>query len=77
MIFLICKIYLKEICKLYCKICNIIICVKCCILEYKGYNFIDFEDRYNLKKINIENDIEEIENVIFFIYGEIRNELEY
>lgn len=58
-------------------LCNNFICVKCLILkEYKDYNVVDLEDSYNLKKENIKKDIEEIENVIFLIYEEIRKVLE-
>lgn len=74
--FLICNMYLKEICKLQCKLCIVFICVLCFVfVKYKGYEFIVFEDFYNIKKEVIKKDIEEIENVIVLIYEEIRNEL--
>lgn len=54
--------------------CNIFICVKCFILEYKDYYIMDFKYIYNLKKVNIELEMEEFENIIFFIYEEIKKE---
>lgn len=78
LIFLICKLYFNKMCYLYCKLCDVLICVLCIVFdEYKGYDFRVFEDIYKIKKECIEKDIREIENVIVLIYEEIKNELIY
>lgn len=52
-------------------------CAKCYISkEHKDHNVIDLENSYNSKKANIEKDMEEIKNVIFPTYEEMRKTLE-
>lgn len=52
--------------------CNIFICFFCMVFKkYKGYNFEEVVEVYKIKKKNIEKDVEEIVNVIFFFYVEI------
>lgn len=52
-------------------------CAKCYISkEHKDHNVIDLENSYKSKKVNIDKDMEEIKNVIFPTYEEMRKTLE-
>lgn len=77
LIFPSCKKHSKETCRLQCQSCNFFMCAKCYISkEHKDHNVIDLENSYNSKKANIEKDMEEIKNVIFPTYEEMRKTLE-
>lgn len=72
----ICKVHKITPCELQCKSCDEFICILCVASnKHTGHDFLVLENIYNIKKMDIDKDAEEIENVIAPTYEDIRNEL--
>ncbi|XP_065929382.1 tripartite motif-containing protein 2-like [Magallana gigas] len=67
-----CQNHFSKICELFCKQCNIPICVKCASSkEHKGHEFIDVVETLENQKEIILRDLQELEKSIYPKYQEI------
>ncbi|XP_062578769.1 uncharacterized protein LOC134240723 [Saccostrea cucullata] len=72
-----CATHPTKTCELKCKECDIPVCPSCFTSnKHKGHHFLELSEVYNSKKIDIEKDTEELQNIISPTYEEIRNDLE-
>ncbi|XP_065929578.1 tripartite motif-containing protein 3-like [Magallana gigas] len=67
-----CQNHSSKVCELFCKQCDIPICVKCASSkEHKGHEFIDVVETLENQKGIILNDLQELEKSIYPKYQEI------
>lgn len=72
-----CTTHCNKTCELKCQQCSQYICTFCVASEdHKGHAFIVLEDMYKAMKQDIKKDTEDLQNVLFPNYEELRNELE-
>lgn len=57
-----CSSHESYICDVFCKDCNIPICIKCLTRDHRQHNFISLEDFLDERKTEILNEIQEIES---------------
>lgn len=62
---LYCKIYDYKKCELYCEKCEIFVCLKCVFGKfYRGYNFIEILVLFDIKRICVIKESDNIKNYI-------------
>lgn len=59
-----CSNHESYICDMFCKDCNIPICIKCLTSYHRQHNFISLEEFLNEKKKTMLNEIQEIESKV-------------
>lgn len=59
-----CASHDKYVCEIYCKDCSISICTKCVTGDHRRHNFISLEDFLEERKVEVLNEIQEIESTV-------------
>lgn len=66
-VFLICEEYFLEWCKNFCEECDKVVCLFCIFFDiYKKYVFLKIFKMFYVRKEIINNDIKELEEIVFF-----------
>lgn len=80
-VFFDCKIYFGQRCEVYCKECYELICIKCIIGCYKIYDVSELEELVEIRKREIEKEVEELEFKIILKFQEVNvmifNKIDY
>ncbi|XP_034337184.2 fer-related kinase 1 [Magallana gigas] len=59
-----CLDHSKSVCEIYCNDCLIPICAKCVIDKHKQHTLVSFDEFLERKKVDILNDIQEMESTV-------------
>lgn len=76
-----CKTHLSQRCEVYCKKCHEPICIKCSIGRHKTHDISELEELVEIRKREIEKEVEELESKIIPKFQEanamISNKIDY
>lgn len=76
-----CKTHLGQRCEVYCKECHESICIKCTISRYKTHDVSELEELVEIRKREIEKEVEELESKIIQKFKEVNamisNKIDY
>lgn len=72
-----CTEHTRKQCELYCKNCDIPICVACtCSEEHQGHFFEEVSQSFEFQKKTLQKDLLELERTIFPIYKELASKIQ-